>query len=149
MPLDDPAFWVSTFVGGFAGGSLFVNMFHFIKYRKAEELHLTESVMKDIRDLEGKRDSEQDKIEWGRNFFNTIEWFSFLINKNHIRDKKVIEFFKSAMHMWHKDYFNDETYIDKKTRENKEDYEEFRELHTRFRLEENWKDCTCCDCKND
>ena len=87
--------------------------------RKTEEIRLAESVFKDIRilqkdlsdinstsgDLDIPEAEERRKNSWRSQFFNTLEWLSFLINENKIKDKNVIKFFKPAIMKWYDDIF--------------------------------------------
>jgi hypothetical protein len=118
-----------------------------LESRKTEEIRLTEGILNDIRDLDDKEENEKDKLEWGRKFFNTIEWLSFLINNKHITDKKLIDFFKSPIHNWHRDWFTNSSYIDDKTRDDPTEYEEFKKLYKTFKEEMDWNDCMCSCCK--
>ena len=153
MSVDELLKWVPIGVAIFAGIGLFLsarslnlNTISFRKSQLTEEIRLTEGILNDIRDLDDKEDGEQDKLEWGRKFFNTIEWLSFLINNEHIQDEKLIDFFRSPIHAWHRDWFTNPTYIEDKTRDDPTEYEEFKKLHKRFKKEKNWKDCKCNDC---
>jgi hypothetical protein len=151
MSVDDVLKWVPVGVAGFAGVSLLINARSFRRTRKLEQIKLAESILKDIRDLEEKIDEIKDKIhlqDWGRKFFNIVEWLSFLINNHHINDKTLINYFKPSYKTWHEEWFNYE-YLEKDLRDDKKTYEEFRKLFDHFRMGENWKDCKCCDCAKD
>ncbi len=140
---------IVAFIGaGIGGGGLLINARSFRKTRKLEEVRLTESILKDLRDFEEKMPSintDKDRLEWGRQYFNAIEWLSFLINYKHINDKKLIDYFKHDVKAWHERFFTYQ-YLDKRYRDGKDYYEEFRKLFTRFKKEEGWKDCKCSDC---
>jgi hypothetical protein len=153
MSVDDVVRGVQIIVGIFAGIALVVNAQSFWKSRKTEQIRLSESILKDIRDSEDQIDklikdnaSKEDKQEWGRRFFNTVEWLSFLINNKHITEQTLIDFYKPSFKMWHEEWFNHD-YLEKDYRDNKKNYEEFRKLYDYFRMDENWKDCKCSDCK--
>lgn len=146
MSVDDLLTWAPIVASGFAGGGLVIAAINLWKSRKTEEIRLTEGILNDIRDLEDKEEKEKDKLEWGRKFFNIIEWLSFLINNDHITDKKLINFFKPTIHAWHRDWFTNPTYIENKTRDDPTEYEEFKKLHERFKKEKNWNDCLCSCC---
>jgi len=153
MSVDELLKWVPIGVASFAGISLFFSgrslNFNTINFRKSqltEQIRLTEGILNDIRDLEDKENDEQDKLEWGRKFFNIIEWLSFLINNEHIQDEKLIDFIRSPIHAWHRDWFTNSTYIEDRTRDDPTEYEEFKKLHKRFKEENNWNDCLCSCC---
>jgi len=152
MSVDDVVKWVPILVpsaGAIIGGAgLFINACSFIKSRKLEEIRLAESIFKDIRDFEDRIDNiddKEEKLEWGRKFFNVIEWLSFLINNNHINDEKLVDYFKDDIKVWHKEWFTYD-YLEKRFRDDKNTYEEFRKLYSRFKKEEQWNDCKCSDC---
>lgn len=142
-------YWAPTGIAFFAGITLGLNAWHFIKTRKTEEIRLTESILKDLRDFEEKRPKLEDdpgsRHEWGRQYFNAIEWLSFLINNKYINDKKLIDYFKHDVKAWHEKWFVYD-YLQQHLRDGKEYYEEFRKLFMRFKKEEKWKDCKCSDC---
>ena len=113
-----------------------IAVFSYRSFRNAEEIKLAESIFKDLRDLEKKKyelPTEPTEIEkykdWASLFFNTLEWFSFLVNKKKIKDNKIPEFFKQAIMAWYEDIFLDEYYIDKSQVDNPEEYPEFKQLY--------------------
>ena len=68
-------------------------------------------------------------------FFNTLEWFSFIVNKNYVKDKKMIAFFKDAVIEWYEHLFL--KYMPRAISDPKE-FPEFKTLYRKFK--ENWKD---------
>jgi hypothetical protein len=62
---------------------------------------LAGDLFRDIRELEKElttiqnKKKDLDKLDdWYSRYFNTLEWFSFLINEKKISDKKIIDYFK-------------------------------------------------------
>ncbi len=142
-------YWAPTGIAFFAGITLGINAWSFFRTRKTEEIRLTESILKDLRDFEEKRPileaNAGSRHEWGRQYFNAIEWLSFLINNKYVNDKKLIDYFKHDVKKWHEKWFTND-YLEKRLIDGKEYYEEFRKLFKKFKKEENWKDCKCSDC---
>src|SRR5215208_847529 len=86
---------IAQILAGFAAAiALIVTYSAFRNFNKSEETKLTESVFKDIRTLEdkqhklpGQQPMYEDKYkDWASLFFNTLEWLSFLINTDKIKD---------------------------------------------------------------
>lgn len=125
-------------IAGLATASAFIiAVFSYRSFRNAEEIKLAESIFKDLRELEKKKyelPTEPTKIEaykdWASLFFNTLEWFSFLVNKKKIKDNKIPEFFKQAIIAWYEKIFLDEDYVDKEIIDNQEEFPEFKKLYT-------------------
>jgi hypothetical protein len=74
---------------------------------KTIQLQIFESIMHDIRDLQFKFHQEYkdkpdaDKKVWDSAFFNTVEYFSFLVNSKILSDKRVITFFGDSIIAWY------------------------------------------------
>lgn len=137
-----------SLIGAVAGiataSALFFTIGSFRRIRKTEEVRLAESVFKDIRALEkdlsdinaipedpDMRDAEaRRKNSWRSQFFNTLEWLSFLVNEHKIKDKKVIKFFKPAIMKWYDDIFVQ--YMGNAVTD-PEEFPEFKKLYEKFR----------------
>ena len=106
----------------------------FHRARKTEEVRLAESVFKDIRALEKDlSDTGNDikrKNSWRSQFFNTLEWLSFLINEKKMQDKKVINFYRPAIIEWYEKIF--EKYMGDVVHDPKE-FPEFKKLYDKFK----------------
>jgi hypothetical protein len=115
-------------------GLVFIGI-SFRRAKQTEETQFTESIFKDIRSFEDEEEKipAQDKKEWARKFFNTIEWLSFLINNNRIKDGKLIEFFRPGVLVWYEEWFCDEVYVDKSSWEDDGEYTEFKKLYRKFK----------------
>jgi hypothetical protein len=79
--------------------------------KKTVQLQVLESVMHDIRDLafkfdqEYKTKSEAEKKVWDSAFFNTVEYFSFLVNKKFLSDKRVLLFFADSIVVYYEQMY--------------------------------------------
>lgn len=87
--------------------------------QKQSQFKIAESVFKDLRQLEKElseieapsdtyTDTEYlDAVkDWDSRFFNTLEWFAFLINENEIRSRKLVSFFKPVIIRWKEELFD-------------------------------------------
>jgi hypothetical protein len=90
---------------------LFFTAYAFLKNEKTKQLQIAEGIFKDLRDLENQyyekyyQENEYKKKNWSFIFFNTLEWFSFLINHGKLSDKEMIGFFKEAIISYYEDIF--------------------------------------------
>lgn len=102
--------------------------------RKTRELQIFYSVFKDIKDLEEKQPKyvEEGKQQaWNSLFFNTLEFFSFLVNKKMVSDKRVAEFFKDSVNAWYEQVFWKNS--SPKERDDPGLYTELKELYKKFK----------------
>jgi hypothetical protein len=129
-------------IAGFAAEvALIITYFTFRNFGESEEIKLAESVFKDIRMLEDKKSDlpgyqsiYEDKYkDWASLFFNTLEWFSFLVNSRKIKDDKIIGFFKDAIIEWYEKIFLEEYYITKEQVNDSNEYKEFKKLYKRLK----------------
>ena len=78
--------------------------------RKSRELQIAENRFKELQSLSREyydkyNDMNEDKKKnWDDLFFNSLEWFAFLINEKRI-EKKVIAFFDDAIISYYEDIF--------------------------------------------
>lgn len=78
---------------------------------KTRQIQLLESGFKRINDSEllfytkYKNANHNTRKEWDSIFFNSIEFYSFLINKTYINEKDAIEFFGEAIVGWYDEIF--------------------------------------------
>ena len=49
--------------------------------------------------------TEKELKAWDSLFFNTLEYFSFLLNKEYLSDKKILNFFEDAIIAWYEKIF--------------------------------------------
>ncbi len=104
---------------------------------KTKQLTLLQNVYSDIKELEQRfydkyeEQNEEEKHTWDYQFFNQLEWFAFLINKKKIKDKNLIEFFKSAIIQWYEKIFL--VHFDKDVIDDKDQFDEFKKLYHKFK----------------
>jgi hypothetical protein len=112
--IDPLATFISSNYQLFSGSAVIAGFVYtirtFRRARKVDELRMLEGIYKDIRVLQRElRDIPQDdtdKIEeWDSSFFNTLEWFSFLVNSNMLKQKKFIDFFRFSIIEWYEKIF--------------------------------------------
>lgn len=78
--------------------------------RKSRELQIAENRFKELQSLSREyydkyNDMNEDKKKnWDDLFFNSLEWFAFLINEKRI-EKKIIAFFDDAIISYYEDIF--------------------------------------------
>ena len=73
---------------------------------------------------------EKNVKNWDFQFFNQLEWFSFLINEKKLKDEKLINFFKPAVIDWYDNMFV--KHFEKSVIEDSEQFEEFKKLYKKF-----------------
>lgn len=134
MSFDAIATWIGPIAA--AGGLIFTGLQLRVN-NKTNQLEILETVYKDIKDLEQKYyDEYEDKSEknvksWDYQFFNQLEWFSFLINEKKLKDKKLINYFKPAIIGWYDNMFIDN--FDKTVVDDPKQFEEFKKLYKKFK----------------
>jgi hypothetical protein len=116
---------------------LFFTAYVFLKDEKTKQLQIAENIFKDLRDLENQyyekyyQENEYKKKNWSSIFFNTIEWFSFLINHGKLNDKEMIGFFKEAIISYYEDIFC-KIYDFKSINDNTQ-FAEFKQLYKKLK----------------
>ena len=81
-------------------------------------------MFKDLREMQRELHREGfDSSDWDARFFNTLEWFSFLINEKTIKDTKIKSFFKGALIDWH------DNLLQPKDKNDPTKYPEFKKLY--------------------
>lgn len=100
------------------------------------DLELVINFYKEIRENEilfytkYKIQDEEAKQEWDAIHFNSIEFFSFLVNENYIKDKKLISFFEDAIVDWYEKLYVKS--FTKKVRNNPNHFKEFNKLYKKI-----------------
>ena len=111
MTVDSPLI-LSSLIPGFAGiGLLFLNWKAIKENNRTRQLQLVNDSFKGIKETEllfykeykGKK--EEVKREWDSIHFNSVNWFAFLVNKEFINDKRLVNFFSGAIIKWYEDMF--------------------------------------------
>jgi hypothetical protein len=74
----------------------------FHRVRNTEQAKIGGDLSKELTQLDAelvkiKKDNGNEMEMWDARVFNRLEWYSFLVNKKEIRDKKVINFFKRTV----------------------------------------------------
>lgn len=118
--------------------ALFFTAISWNKDRQTRELQTIDELRKELMDLEREltekyeSKSESEKKKWDSLFFNTLEWFAFLINENKLKDKKLVGFFSPAIITWYDDVFH--AHAGKETLDDPKQYEELKKLYRKLRL---------------
>jgi len=102
--------------------------------RRTRELQIFYTVFKDIKELEEKQSNYQtaeQKQAWNSLFFNTLEFFSFLINRKMVSDERISEFFKDSVKAWYEQLFWKNS--SPKERDDPGIYPELKELYKKLR----------------
>lgn len=73
---------------------------------------------------------EKEKKRWDSLFFNSVELFSFFVNKGFIRDR-ISSFFDDAVTKWYEEIL--EEHYDEETIQDKDFYPEFKELYNKIK----------------
>ncbi len=134
MSFETTATWIGAIAA--AGGLLF-NGYQIRANNKTKQLEILETVYRDIKALEqryydGYEDNPEKNVQsWDYQFFNQLEWFSFLINENKLKDKKLIDFFKPAIIGWYEDMFV--KHFNKSDVDDPKQFEEFKKLYKKFK----------------
>lgn len=116
--------------GVIAAIGLFFNWWAIRESRKTRELQIFYTVFKDIKQLEEKQPDYQTAEQqqaWNSLFFNTLEFFSFLINQKMVSDKRVAEFFGDSIKAWYEELFLKK--LPKEQVDDPDDYTEFKTLY--------------------
>jgi len=113
--------------------------------QKQAQFKMAESVYRDLRELEKELSQipPRDPTEhvdvkyneairdWDSRFFNTLEWFSFLINVREIRNKKLVDYFKPSIIAWYEQIFLKNAGNEVVNDPNQ--YEELKKLYKKFK----------------
>jgi ABC-type bacteriocin/lantibiotic exporter with double-glycine peptidase domain len=91
---------IQIIVGIVVAATFYFTIRTFRQANNAEQIKLADNFQQAILEYEQetaelKRNNtfEQERKYWEYRLFNRIEWYSFLVNKKHIRDRDIIEFF--------------------------------------------------------
>src|SRR5437867_5022165 len=121
-----------------------------VHQQKQDQVKLIESVFKDVRDLQREYAEEKRKPQtadiygmdfdsfsrdWDSRFFNTLEWLSFLINSRHVKDKKLINYFRPSIIAWYDEVFAKHASAD--VINDPTQYEEFKKLYRKLKRQSN------------
>ncbi len=105
---------------------------------KTRELQLLDNAFKEIkaaeRDLYLHFNNKEKKEQWDSLFFNSIEYFSLLVNSRYISDPRIIKFFADAIIMWYEDIFLENT--SKKDQNDPKIYPQMKKLYHRLKFQQ-------------
>src|SRR3989344_5109186 len=95
----------------FAGLGLILNYLAIKENNKTRQTQYMSEIFDKIQSHERllytdyKNANKKEIEEWDSLFFNSIEYFAFLINENYIKDEKIINFFGDAIINWYENIF--------------------------------------------
>ncbi len=129
------AIFMASLSALFAAVALILNTIAIKESRRTRELQTFYSIFKDLISLEAKQPEHcktaNGKKAWDSLFFNTLEFFSFLLNEKFLKDPKVFMFFKDAIQAFYEQVFVKHI-PDEKQRDPKI-YPEFKKLYGRMK----------------
>lgn len=104
-----------------------------------EQVKLVEKIKDSLYDLDKElptiKDDDEDALSlWDSRLFNTLEWYSFLVNKKKITDKNLKEYFKDVIINHYEEHF-----LEKASEQEKNDpdqYPEFKTLYKELKAEQ-------------
>lgn len=115
----------------------------FRRVGKTQQIKMAESVYKHLKQLEKELSdfpyevdhptkTTEAKKHWDSRLFNTLEWYAFLVNKNEIKDKSIIKYFKDTI----LDYYEDNFLADATAEQinDPEEYPEFKQLYQDLKI---------------
>jgi hypothetical protein len=92
---------IQIIVGIVVASTFYFTIRTFRQTNKAEQIKLADNFQLAILEYEQetaelKRNNtfEQERKYWEYRLFNRVEWYSFLVNKKHIRDRDIIKYFR-------------------------------------------------------
>jgi hypothetical protein len=113
----------------------FFTFLAFRRVEKTEQIKLAEkmndSIIKLDQELASINNDDEDALSlWDARLFNTLEWYSFLVNKKKITDKDLTDYFKDAVIHHFRTTFQEHASDEEK--EDKKQYPEFKELYRKL-----------------
>jgi hypothetical protein len=136
--------FVSVIAGIAAAFALVYTALTFKRVGKTEQIKRGESTYKDLKELEkdysalprdvttGGKDSAAER-HWNSRLFNTLEWYSFLVNQQQIKDKSILMYFKDIIIDYYEDNFLNEATPQQV--DDPEEYPEFKGLYKKLTRE--------------
>ena len=140
--------WVSIIAASAAVVALIFTAMSFIRLRKTEQVRLSESILKDVRNSikdfdiissEPVKDSDDVRIREGKidryldNACETLNWYCKLIEIEEINDKRLMDYFKRIVIKWHDDFFVKHIGVEIISGDK---YPSFKRVYQRFKHEE-------------
>lgn len=105
---------------------------------RTRELQIFHDIFQEIKGLEEKQKeykTDNEKKAWNSLFFNTLEYFSFLINKAYLSDRRILSFFEDAIAAWYEQIFLKRA--SKKEQEDEKVYPEVKKLYKTLKSSRN------------
>lgn len=104
-----------------------------------EQVKLVEKIKDSLYELDKElptiKDDDEDALSlWDSRLFNTLEWYSFLVNKKKITDKNLKEYFKDVIINHYEEHF-----LERASEQEKNDpdqYHEFKTLYKELKAEQ-------------
>lgn len=84
--------------------TIVINYKSYNKMRMTDQIKLAQDFFRNYRDLQ--KESEQDhkqakpkdeRMDWAERYFNTLEWFSYLVNTEQITNPRLIGFYEKLI----------------------------------------------------
>lgn len=100
--------------------------------RRATQLQIFDGIFKEIRKLDAeyatafKSQGTKPTERWCHDFFNTVEYMAFLLNRKMILREEMHDFYKDAVIYWHKTF---EENASRKDLDNPDCFPEFKKLY--------------------
>lgn len=112
LSLDTISSLAAAISAAVAGWGLWMSAKATRQARQTQELQLFEGIFCGIRRLEEELHTaaasgagREFLKGWRSLFLNTLEYFSFLVNRGHLRDESLTAFFSDAVIRWYQDIF--------------------------------------------
>jgi hypothetical protein len=144
--------WVISLIAALAAvGALWFTAKSFRRLRKTEQVRLSESILRDVRNSinefnilssETVLNTEQESIRKRKldrfldHAFETLNWHCLLIEIGEINDERLLEYFKRIIIKWHDDLFVKYIGVEIVSGET---YPNFRKVYQRFKNEDKAK----------
>ena len=118
--------------------------------RKLEQIKLLDSILKELKEMQKevtylvKEPNNKLKLDdWDNRFFNTCEWFAFLINTGEIKDKNLENYFEDTL-VQARDMFDQ--YAKDTDKSNPKRFREFKKLLNTYESQGKKLNHLCPDC---
>lgn len=104
--------WVASVSAGAAILSVILNIHVLSQAKRNNELALLDRIFSGIVELEVRLydsmeagNGKESFLRWRGLFLNRLEYFSFLVNHNHLRDESMVAFWGDAIICWYREIF--------------------------------------------
>lgn len=107
MSFTDIAPYVDIVASGPVTAALIATIYTYKESKKTEQFKISEQLAKIFAEKENPEEFETSIKIWYDKLFNTLEWFSFLVNEKQISERKIAKFFKNAVMGYYEKVFKD------------------------------------------